>query len=81
MSTTTLLEKSKTMHKLRHPRLVQLMGVCGEDGAGEDTCCMLLVMELVVNGSLLAYIRNNQTNIVSNGINGLIDMASQVCIK
>lgn len=39
---------------------------------------MLLVMEPVANGSLLDYVRNNKKIIVSNGTNGLIDMASQV---
>ena len=69
MSIEAFLEEAKIMHRLRHPKLVQLMGVCTQ---GEP---MYIITELMVNGALLDYLRSERSNIP---FKTLVDMAAQV---
>ena len=70
MSAQAFLEEAKIMHKLRHRKLVQLMGVC--------TLCdpIYIITELMVNGSLLDYLRQDEGRVLKLPIQ--IDMAAQV---
>ena len=74
MTATAFLEEAKIMHKLRHRKLVQLMGVCT---AGEP---MYIVTELMVNGSLLEYLHKHNERIIDISFSHIIDMAAQVTI-
>lgn len=69
MSAEAFLEEAKIMHKLRHPKLVQLMGVCTEEEP------MFIITELMENGALLDYLRSEKPNIK---FKVLVDMAAQV---
>ncbi|ESN98506.1 hypothetical protein HELRODRAFT_84516 [Helobdella robusta] len=70
MSPEAFLEEAKIMHRLRHRKLVQLMGVCTK---GEP---MYIITELMVNGSLLEYLqKDNGRNI---NIRCILDMAAQI---
>ena len=53
MSADAFLEEAKIMHRLRHRKLVQLMGVCTTDPDN-----LLIVTELMCNGSLKDYLKN-----------------------
>ena len=70
MTPEAFLEEAQLMHKLRHRKLVQLMGVCTH---GEP---MYIIAELMVNGSLLDYLRNDEGRVIK--LKDLIDMAAQV---
>ena len=70
MSAEAFLEEAKIMHKLRHRKLVQLMGVCTK------TEPMYIITEMMINGSLLDYLRQDEGRKVNIQI--LIDMAAQV---
>jgi len=50
MSAEQFLEEAKTMHRLRHPKLVQLLAVCT---SGQPT---YIITELMSNGALLDYL-------------------------
>lgn len=70
MTAEAFLEEAKIMHKLRHRKLVQLMGVCTK------TEPMYIITELMVNGSLLEYLHKEGGRTVH--VPHLIDMAAQV---
>ena len=70
MSADAFLEEAKIMHKLRHRKLVQLMGVC------TNAEPMYIITELMVNGSLLDYLRRDEGRVLKLPI--LIDMSAQV---
>jgi len=70
MSREAFLEEAKLMHRLRHPKLVQLMGVCTVDEP------IYIIVELMVNGALLDYLRKDSA--ISIKFSHLLDMASQV---
>lgn len=70
MTAEAFLEEAKIMHKLRHRKLVQLMGVCTR---GEP---MYIITELMVNGSLLEYLQKEGGRTVL--VPHIIDMAAQV---
>jgi serine/threonine protein kinase len=70
MSTDAFLEEAKIMHSLRHRKLVQLMGVCTADEP------IYIITELMVNGALLEYLRNDGGKTLDLKI--LVDMAAQV---
>ena len=74
MSAEAFLDEAKIMHKLRHRKLVQLMGICTR---GEP---MYIVTELMVNGSLLEYLHKHNDGLVDISFNYIIDMAAQVII-
>ena len=71
MSAEAFLEEAKIMHRLRHRKLVQLMGVCTLEEP------MFIVTEMMVNGSLLEYLHKEGG--VTIFLNNIIDMAAQVC--
>ena len=70
MSPEAFLEEAKIMHKLRHRKLVQLMGVCTTSDP------IYIITELMVNGSLLDYLRRDEGRVIK--LPTLIDMAAQV---
>lgn len=70
MSADAFLEEAKIMHRLRHRKLVQLMGVCTREEP------MYIVTELMVNGSLLEYLHKEGGKTIF--LNHIIDMAAQV---
>ena len=70
MSAEAFLDEAKIMHKLRHPKLVLLMGVCTECEP------YYIITELMENGALLDYLRSEKHNIKFKVI---VDMAAQVC--
>lgn len=70
MSASAFLEEARTMHKLRHRKLVQLLGVCTNDEP------MYIITELMSNGALLDYLRNDEGRTITIAI--VIDMAAQV---
>jgi len=74
MSADAFLEEAKIMHKLRHRKLVQLMGVCTRSEP------MYIVTELMVNGSLLEYLHKYNDGLVDIPFSHIIDMAAQVMI-
>jgi len=74
MSADAFLEEAKIMHKLRHRKLVQLMGVCTR------TEPMYIVTELMVNGSLLDYLHKHNDGVINLTFNHVIDMAAQVLL-
>ena len=69
MSAEAFLDEAKIMHSLRHPKLVQLMGVC------TDLEPMYIITELMEHGALLDYLRSEKVNVK---FKTLIDMAAQV---
>lgn len=70
MAPEKFLEEAKTMHSVHHRRLLQLMGVVSADDP------ILIVMELVENGSLLNYLQEDKgRNIMFKDI---LDIAAQV---
>jgi len=75
MSANAFLEEAKIMHRLRHRKLVQLMGVCTRSEP------MYIVTELMVNGSLLEYLHKHNDNIVNINMAHIIDMAAQVILS
>ena len=70
MSTEAFLEEAKIMHKLRHRKLVQLMGVCTVSEP------IFIITELMVNGALLDYLRRDEGRTIR--LQDMIDMAAQV---
>ena len=58
------------MKMLRHDKLVRLYAVCTQEEP------IFIVTELMANGSLLEYLRNDTHRLIS--LTHLIDMASQV---
>lgn len=71
MSPVEFLEEAKVMHRLRHPKLVQLMGVCTRQEP------MYIITELMVNGSLLEYLRDERRQ-ESLTMAVRVDMAAQI---
>lgn len=72
MSQDAFLAEAKIMHRLRHRKLVQLMGVCS---IGEP---MYIIAELMEHGSLLDYLRKDKGATITTA--ELLDMAAQVNI-
>ena len=70
MSAEAFLDEAKTMHRLRHPKLVQLLGVCTRDEP------VYILTELMSNGALLDYLHRDKGRAVSVAI--IMDMAAQV---
>ena len=58
------------MHRLRHRKLVQLMGVCTVEEP------IYIITELMVNGALLDYLRKDEGRSIR--LKDMIDMAAQV---
>jgi hypothetical protein len=78
MSVEDFLKEGKTMHKLSHPKIVQLLGVC------TTSMPIYIITEFMCNGSLLSYLRNerNRPQIIPTV---MIDMLAQIwyssCIR
>ena len=70
MTVEAFLQEAKIMHRLRHRKLVQLMGVC------TNQMPIYIITELMVNGSLLDYLRKDEGRTIK--LPTLIDMAAQV---
>ena len=69
MSPEAFTEKAAIMKKFHHDKIVQLFAVCSE----EPTC---IVMELMCNGSLLHYLRNDMNKNLPLEV--LTDMMAQI---
>ena len=70
MSPGAFLEEAQLMKKLQHRQLVKLYAVCSHEEP------IYIVTELMIHGSLLAYLRENGSSRLS--LKTLIDMAAQV---
>jgi len=70
MAPEAFIDEAKTMHQLRHRKLVQLLGVCSNP--------MYIITERMVNGSLLDYLRKEGKGTIK--FQTLVDMAAQVYI-
>lgn len=70
MSVDDFIGEAKMMHKIRHQRLVQIMGVC------TDQMPIYIITELMPNGCLLDYLRNDDGRTVR--LINLLDMATDV---
>ena len=71
MSPADFLREAEIMHKMRHKKLVNLLAVCSKDEP------IWIITELMVNGSLLDYLRKDEmTQIVKFPM--LVKMAAQV---
>ncbi|XP_067679720.1 tyrosine-protein kinase Yes-like [Haliotis asinina] len=70
MSPEAFMEEAEIMHKLRHKKLVQLRAVCSSKEP------ILIITELMVNGSLLDYIRKDQGKKIR--FLNIVSMASQI---
>lgn len=65
------LEEAKLMKNMRHPNLVQLLGVCTRDAP------IYIVTEFMTKGNLLDYLRNCDHDQINGFV--LMYMASQIC--
>ncbi len=72
MSPEAFLEEAKIMHKLRHRKLVQLMGVCTKNEP------LYIITELMIHGSLLDHLRKDEGRVIK--LPTLLDMAAQVIV-
>jgi len=70
MSAAAFLDEAKMMNRLRHPHLVQLLGVCAVDEP------VYIITELMAHGSLRDYLRNDQGRTITTTVS--INMAAQV---
>ncbi|XP_076450986.1 tyrosine-protein kinase HCK-like [Babylonia areolata] len=70
MKPEKFLEEARIMNKLRHDRLVQLLAVCSKEEP------IWMVTELMVNGSLLDYLRKDKGSLVKFPV--VVDMAAQI---
>jgi len=70
MSTTAFLDEAKIMHKLRHRKLVLLMGVCTQQEP------IYIITEKMSQGALLCYLRQDSGRAIK--LPTLIHMAAQV---
>jgi serine/threonine protein kinase len=68
MTALAFLEEARTLHHLRHQRLVQLIGICWEP--------LSILTEFMVNGSLLEYLYDDGGRLIR--FPTLADMAAQV---
>ncbi|XP_041359258.1 tyrosine-protein kinase SRK2-like [Gigantopelta aegis] len=71
MTPDAFLSEAKIMHKLRHPKLVQLMAVCS------DSEPIYIITELMTNGALLDYLRK-EDNRKTITFPRITDMACQI---
>ncbi len=72
MSAEAFLDEAKIMHKLRHRKLVQLLGVCTLEEP------IYIITELMVHGALLDFLRADAGRTVR--LKEMIDIAAQVCL-
>jgi hypothetical protein len=72
MTAEAFLDEAKIMHRLRHRKLVQLMGVCTSEEP------MYIVTELMINGSLLEYLHKHNDGLITLNMSIIIDMAAQI---
>ena len=70
LSVISALKEARTMHLLSHPHIVQILGVCTREEP------ILILTELMANGSLLEYLR--KTGPVNLKYSDIIDMIAQV---
>ncbi|XP_029649911.1 tyrosine-protein kinase SRK2 isoform X1 [Octopus sinensis] len=72
MSCDDFVEEARTMHMLRHRRLVQLLAVCTREEP------IYIITELMDKGSLLNYLRDNKSSTDRLKVQDLIEIAAQV---
>ena len=71
MANQKFLQEVRLMHKLRHSKLVQLMGVCS---VGQP---IWIITERMAHGALIDYLKKDMGKTIQFAT--LIDMAAQVC--
>jgi len=71
MTNQQFIEEAALMHKLRHPKLVQLMGVCT---AGQP---LWIITERMAHGALIDYLRKDMGKTIEFAT--MVDMAAEVC--
>lgn len=70
MDPERFIQEAQLMHRLHHPRIVQLLGVCTRESP------IYIITELMVNGALLDYLRRDEGRLMK--LNDLIDMMAQI---
>ena len=70
MTADSFIDEAKIMHKLRHRKLVLLMGVCTSEEP------IYIITELMSHGALLEYLRDDSARTCK--LPTLIDFAAQV---
>ncbi|XP_064625823.1 tyrosine-protein kinase SRK2-like isoform X2 [Lineus longissimus] len=71
MTTKAFLQEARTMHTLNHPHILPLLAVCTESEP------LYIITELMRDGSLLDYLRNEEKGQNVN-LSIVIDMAAQI---
>ena len=54
-----MMKESEKMQNFKHPHVLNIVGVCVDGGPAP-----YIIMPFIANGSLLAYIRKEKTNLV-----------------
>lgn len=70
MTNQQFLEEAEFMHRLRHPKLVQLMGVCTQG------LPLWIITERMAHGALIDYLRKDMGKAIQ--FPTIIDMAAQI---
>jgi serine/threonine protein kinase len=74
MSSEEFLNEAKLMSRLRHRKLVLLMGVCTQSAP------YYIITELMANGSLLEYMKKDTSQMTLTR-DDIFDMAAQVQLR
>lgn len=69
------LEEAELMKSMRHPNLVQLLGVCTRQTS--NNCRIYIITEFMTKGNLLDHLRNCDHDLVNGFV--LMYMATQIC--
>lgn len=69
------LEEAELMKSMRHPNLVQLLGVCTRQTP--NSCRIYIITEFMTKGNLLDHLRNCDHDLVNGFV--LMYMATQIC--
>ncbi|PAA83390.1 hypothetical protein BOX15_Mlig007901g2 [Macrostomum lignano] len=72
MNKGEFIREAQTMHQLHHPKIVQLLGVCTTEEP------FYIVTELMPNGALLSYLKNDEKNGRKITYRAMLDMLFQI---
>ncbi|PAA87856.1 hypothetical protein BOX15_Mlig022589g1 [Macrostomum lignano] len=72
MNQQEFIREAQTMHKLHHPKIVQLLGVCTTEEP------FYIVTELMPNGALTTYLKNDEENGRIITFDNMLDMLFQI---
>ncbi|PAA61493.1 hypothetical protein BOX15_Mlig034038g1, partial [Macrostomum lignano] len=76
MSQEKFLEEAKIMHKLSHPKIVNILGVCTKILEPNDQ--IYIITEFMENGALLDYLRKSNSGSSKLPMATLLDIAYQI---